>query len=1112
MKRRTALKMVAVSALTPTIPTLMADKSPSETKRTSNTRDDQSNTDVLASIRLYNPTRWTHQTLVEVPVGELAAPGLIDWRKVRLVCDGQDVPFSLREGRVHWRASLAPVTDPRAEDLMVFTLAVPQGAWTHIDLVSGRREKKTALSREGARLVVSYPNLKVVIDEITGMLVQVEAFGEGLLAMPISAEFFHVEEGVIEHSDLSLLSYSFLSYSHPSARVKRERTGAAPHARLVSSFSEAALTELNFLLESEKGPGMALTYRVLPGGPIEIWADERPWEGPSPWLNYGVEYKLSLRGEEERLPHFETQFPFFGFKDYGSAVKNIGILHRGKGVATLEIGEASINGRRWNRRLYIAGGDQLAHLGEMIELVDEGLVMDAAPVSLGLEAQPLQIFYPDGCQVIAERLVQALRRAGWQAESSSGAEEDGRAAMVLKIVERPEAVGLEGDGFAIQPRQGGNGASIMAGTRFGLMMGTLKVAEQARRTADTASIPLIASNPAVDLRAGGFGGDPHEVDFPYGSDDEWTKVFDNLIASGMNVMGCLGLWGNWKMPLTFKYMPELRFDSPDAYDEVSGAKFSEFSSVRDRALKFLNYLHDRGVRVWLWVPVGAIPTTFAEKFPEALLPEKPHEGATFRGRPIRVPLVMHPKYRQYLQAFFKELLETYPLDGLVLVRDDNGGIDTSEDFKKYLATSRTKDPMWEQYLMIYEMLRSSGFRGDLGVQPYFDLYEPHFESTLPKDLFIVGHGSGFGTLTRHYKVLGPMGDTWLDNLYASFRLPAASRMKRLLADRGSCWIGGAFHGTELPWEAIGYFGWEVADTVNTLRYDWGGRAFGKKNALSFLRFNSVYEQLWNLMNGPLLPYNWLGMSPPEKKQVEEEGREGLELYQKRLAELLSRAGNEDNKDWFAQVKLYGAFFEYCMRRLELFGQLYEIVLSHKDTLEASNPLPSDIRRRVISLYGEMLESAEPYAKEIKTVPGGMMRATEPFAHPYKETMVSGYGEPLDKMLKVPEFAGTLTVSQQELRAGRPFTLTIVLYNGGICPWLPSEGHKLELDAGAKRLGLPLSWDLTGEWVLPGDRREVNLPGTAPEEPGTARVRMKFWSPSGEQAFAFIDHELLLKWE
>jgi hypothetical protein len=122
---------------------------------------------------------------------------------------------------------------------------------------------------------------------------------------------------------------------------------------------------------------MALTYRVHPGGPIEIWADERPWEGPSPWLNYGVEYKLSLRGEEERLPHFETQFPFLGFKDYAAAVKNIGILHRGKGVATLEIGEASINGRRWNRRLYSAGGDQLAHLAGMIELVDEGLVVEA---------------------------------------------------------------------------------------------------------------------------------------------------------------------------------------------------------------------------------------------------------------------------------------------------------------------------------------------------------------------------------------------------------------------------------------------------------------------------------------------------------------------------------------------------------------------------------------------------------------------------------------------------------------------------------------------------------------------------------------------------------------
>jgi hypothetical protein len=1073
-----------------------------QTKTTSNTKVVSKNTGVLATIRLYNPTQWTYQTFVEVPAGQLAAPGLIDWRKVRLVCDGRDVSFSLREGRAHWRASLVPVTDPRAEDLVVFTINVPPGTWSQVDVVSGQRNEKSALTRADGQLVVSYPNLKVVINQLTAMLVQVKAFSAELLATPMSADGFQVEEGVIEHSEASALGFErLLTYSHQRVRLKKDLPISSFQAKLVSSFSDPALTELNFILEHAKAPAMALTYRVHTGGLVEILADERPWEGASPWLNYGVEYRLSLKCEGQPVPDFETQFPFFGFQDYDAVVKNTGTLHRTENLAVLEVGEESINGRRWHRRLYIAGQNQLTHIHDMFQVVDKGLVVDVIPASLRLDRGPIQVSYPDGCKTIAETLVQALGKAGIRAESVSGPGNRQVSAIILKRLERPEEAGLEGDGFAILPLQDGNGASIVSGTQFGLMHGTLKLAEQVLRNQGAVSVPLMASNPGSGLRAGGFGGGTHEVDFPYGNDAEWIKVFDDLVASGMNTMICMGMWGNWKMPVTYKYMPELRSDSPDAYDEISGAKFSEYESSREQALKLLNYLHERGVKVWLEIPVGAIPTTFAGKFPDAVLPGNP-----------KVPLVLHPKYQQYLQAFFKELLETYPIEGFMMVRDDNGGMDTSEEFTKHVAVSHTKNPAWEQELLIYDMLRSTGFRGDIAIYPYRDLYEPQLESALPKDLFIVGHGSGFGPLSRSYKTLGLMPDTWLDNIYAGFRLPPTSRMKRLISDRGILWVGGAFRGTELPWESLGTFTWQPATTVNTLRSDWGSRAFGKKNGVPFLRFSDAYEQLWNLMNGPLLPYTWLEMTSPMKQQVEQESDAGLKLYQDRLADLLSTAGNADNKDWFVQAKLYGPFFEYCLRRLKLFDQLYEIVLPYKDALETSKPLPADIRHRVTSVYRELLETAVPYANAIKKVPGGMMRATEPSAHPYREWHQGGYGQALDKMLKLPEFGGTLNVSHQELKAGGPFTITIELQNNGICPWVPREGQKLELDPPAKLLGLPLSWDLNGEWVLPGDLRVVNLSGTAPEEPGTTKIGMKFWSPAGPLTFPFIDRELLLKWE
>ena len=95
----------------------------------------------------------------------------------------------------------------------------------------------------------------------------------------------------------------------------------------------------------------------------------------------------------------------------------------------------------------------------------------------------------------------------------------------------------------------------------------------------------------------------------------------------------------------------------------------------------------------------------------------------------------------------------------------------------------------------------------------------------------MGHGGGAAVLVRNYERTGPMGDTWLDNIYANFRIPPSPRMRRLLSDRGSFWIGGAYCGTELPWESIGYFGWEPTATPNSLRYDWGLREFGKDKAL-----------------------------------------------------------------------------------------------------------------------------------------------------------------------------------------------------------------------------------------------------------------------------------------
>ncbi len=232
------------------------------------------------------------------------------------------------------------------------------------------------------------------------------------------------------------------------------------------------------------------------------------------------------------------------------------------------------------------------------------------------------------------------------------------------------------------------------------------------------------------------------MDFPYGSEDEWKRVLQNLLDSGMNYFACLGMWGNWKMPVKFSYMPELRSDDPTAYDESSGAKFSEVDEHREKALRLTQFLHERGGRVWLWIPIGCVPTTFAQGFQDAMAPEP--DG----GRSAKIPCFTHPDYARYLDAFFKELLETYPIDGLVLIRDDNGGLCTCERCKNYVANSRTKSAAWEQYLVIYDLLRKKGFKGDIAVYAYFDGYRPELEPLLPKDIYVVGHGGEPAVLTQ----------------------------------------------------------------------------------------------------------------------------------------------------------------------------------------------------------------------------------------------------------------------------------------------------------------------------------------------------------------------------
>ncbi len=1061
--------------------------------------------DAVAVISLFNPTNWSGPLTVEVPTGRIATPGLLDWRGVRLQVGTRVVPFALRSGRAHWQTnSAAPVATPRAEDLLVFSIAAAPNQWVSVRVLRGSASSSgdtTHLVRKDGRARLVYDEVTAVIDEATGTLWEFSFRGESLLTGPMGIEVTRLSASA-PYELVGSLNPGYAYSGEPSApTIKVNRGERIPHrVRWGSATSTDAMTEINLLIETTGGPSMALTYRLHSHGMLDIVADSQPWTGTSPWCDHAAAYTLPLAGRAESLPCLENRYPFYGFKGYTASVRQAAAVRRGTRIGAIELGEETVNGRRWVRRVIPIDLTGPADPNDLVEAADEGLVIDVLPMRNDLPTGgEATIACPDSAQAVGTLLSQGLEKAGLKVRRVG--RDDASVLLRLEIVTAPEDGGIEPDGFEIRPIARA-GWSARARSVNGLYQAATAVVAHLSRHG--AGLPLIAGNPVVPLRAGGFGGGNFEVDFPYGSEEEWRRTFENLVVSGMNRFGCLGMWGNWKMPVSYAYMPEIRSSSREAYDESSGAKFVEIDEHRQRGLRLARFLHDRGAGVWLWIPIGCVPTTFTQKFPTAMAPRP--EG----GHSDKIPCFTHPDYRRYVEAFFRELLETYPIEGLVLIRDDNGGLCTCPRCKSYTAGSRTKEPAWEQYLVIYDMLRAKGFGGDIAVYPYFDTYMPRLEPLLPKDLYVVGHGGEPAVLTRDYARTGLMGDTWLDNLYANFRLPPCPRMKRLLADRGSFWIGGAYCGTELPWESVGRFGWEPTATANTLRYEWGQRTFGHDRAIGFVRMSQTYERLWEINARYLLPGVWMKLDPNQRQDILAEGTAQATTLRTRLAELKRQVDPAAHARWFGHVELFAPFIEYHLHRLDLFARVYDLVVTYESTLKAGKPLPDDVRRTLLGWYREMYEWAAKYDRVMKGSPDGMLTHCRGMTKPYKEWM-AGYDQWLEPQLKVRQFAGTVKPAAGTLKAGQPFALTIELHNLGACPWVAEAGQLLQLSGAAEALGLPKVWTYEGEGMAPGDRRTITLKGKAPASPGRGKLKAAFLAP-----FSFACEiaacEIDLKWE
>ena len=89
-------------------------------------------------------------------------------------------------------------------------------------------------------------------------------------------------------------------------------------------------------------------------------------------------------------------------------------------------------------------------------------------------------------------------------------------------------------------------------TRLGLTNAATAIEQHAARFGADAGVPLVARNPVVTIRGGGPGGGGHEVDFPYGTDEEWKHVFDGLLTSGRCISAAIRTADNIRLiPVCF---------------------------------------------------------------------------------------------------------------------------------------------------------------------------------------------------------------------------------------------------------------------------------------------------------------------------------------------------------------------------------------------------------------------------------------------------------------------------------------------------------------------------------------------------------------------------------
>ena len=326
---------------------------------------------------------------------------------------------------------------------------------------------------------------------------------------------------------------------------------------------------------------------------------------------------------------------------------------------------------------------------------------------------------------------------------------------------------------------------------------------------------------------------------------------------------------------------------------------------------------------------------------------------------------------------------------------------------------------------------------------------------------------------------------------------------------GSFWIGGALCGAELPWEAVGSFGWEPTASVNSFRYQWALRQFGPQHAFATVELLDAYEDLRELYDLPMLPDEWMKLGADRRQEIVARATAVLGQFRQRLKSLRQSVANDQQQSWFQHMALFAAYFEYHLQRVDALARMHALLVANKQALNDGKGLAGPLRDQLLAMYQKTRALAEAFDHEAAAVPSAMIAASRTTTRLFQESWITGYTSG-SAALEIKPFAGTLAVSSQELLAGRPFSLRVEVCNSGIYPWTPDIGPCLQLRGDVQALKLPSRSRFQSALVF-GDRRTIELTGKTPDQPGEVQLQVVLAAPVPD-APPFVLKKIKLRWK